>query len=301
MKKKRSTAQPYEGGSPFVFVSYSHKDSRYVYPIVEYLTRAGFRIWYDEGISPSSEWNEVIANHMNKSSMCMAFISENAAASHNCRREISYALLKSKPLLSIFLEQTTLTPGMEMQLSANQCLYVDTYASLEKFMQVLAEASVLKPCLGEPNPAIEVRAPSYYDDNSYDESEPAADFSDDWFGSQEYIPPREKPRIYVLIRQATRELIGLDKGYLSVGRTKDGTLSKYAISNNEEISRKHFMITEQKGDYFVEDCASKNGTFLNGTALPPNKPAKLSEGDEIRISKERFIFQLKPSGGDRLA
>jgi hypothetical protein len=102
MKKLRSSATPYEGENPYIFVSYCHKDSRYVYPIIEHLAREGFRIWYDEGISPGSEWNEVIANHMSRAKLCLAFISENATASHNCRREINYALLKNKPLLSIF-------------------------------------------------------------------------------------------------------------------------------------------------------------------------------------------------------
>ncbi|MCL1917451.1 MAG: TIR domain-containing protein [Peptococcaceae bacterium] len=354
MKKIRSTAKPYDGGSPFIFVSYSHKDSRYVYPIIEYLARDGFRIWYDEGISPSSEWNEVIANHMNKASVCIAFISENAAASHNCRREISYALLKNKPLLSIFLEETTLTPGMEMQLSANQCMSIDTYANMNKFLEAIVEASVLKPCQGATNVAIEVHSSSYYEQQEEEEPapQPVADISDDWFAAQEFVPQEKKPVAaqerksvaqerqlprqnfaaperelprqqfaaperelprqefvapernpveYVLIRQATRELIALDKGYLSVGRTTDGTKSKYAISNNHEISRKHFVIQERNGGYFIMDCESKNHTYLNGIALPPNEPAKLNNGDEICISKEKFVFRVKPAGGDRLA
>jgi len=116
--------------------------------------------------------------------------------------------------------------------------------------------------------------------------------SEVWFGAK-----KKKPD-YVLVRQSNKEVIALNKNGLSVGRIADSAQSNYIISNNHEISRKHFVITEQNGSYWVMDCGSKNGTFLNANALSPNEPAKLSDEDEIRISVERFVFQTKPTGGD---
>ena len=40
----------YSGRGHYVFVSYSHKDSGIVYPIISTLRDMGFNIWYDEGI-----------------------------------------------------------------------------------------------------------------------------------------------------------------------------------------------------------------------------------------------------------
>ena len=40
----------YEGNENYIFVSYAHKDSDRVIPIIEELDAAGFRIWYDSGI-----------------------------------------------------------------------------------------------------------------------------------------------------------------------------------------------------------------------------------------------------------
>jgi hypothetical protein len=179
--KKRSTAKPYKGNEPYIFVSYCHKDRRFVLPVIESLVRTGYRIWYDEGIEPGSEWNEIIADHMSRSSLCMAFISENAVASHNCRREISYALQKNRPLLSVFLEETVLSPGIEMQLSAYQCLYAYELKHLSKCLSKIASVSAVKACLGKPNPAVKVRSPADYDEIIDEDKRRASDISDEWF------------------------------------------------------------------------------------------------------------------------
>lgn len=41
---------PYSGEDEYVFVSHSHTDRDEVFPVLAKLQRAGFRIWYDEGI-----------------------------------------------------------------------------------------------------------------------------------------------------------------------------------------------------------------------------------------------------------
>ena len=51
----------YEGPQPYTFICYSHEDAPVIYPELELLTDAGLKVWYDEGISPGSEWNEQLA------------------------------------------------------------------------------------------------------------------------------------------------------------------------------------------------------------------------------------------------
>ena len=98
---KRCAAKPYEGQEKYIFVSYCHKDRPYVFPVIEQLAKDGYRVWYDEGIDPGSEWPEIIARHLNGSAICIAFITENSINSHNCRREINFALLKKKYFICI--------------------------------------------------------------------------------------------------------------------------------------------------------------------------------------------------------
>lgn len=127
----------YEGSENYIFISYAHKDSEAVYPVLNMLQQNNYRFWYDDGIAPGSEWPENIAQHLNGSALVIAFVSPNSMASPNCRREINYALSKNKPFLSVFLEPTEMPPGMEMQLSAQQSIFRYNYSSWEGFCRKL--------------------------------------------------------------------------------------------------------------------------------------------------------------------
>ena len=81
----------YKGSEPYIFVSYSHKDSERVLPILNAMIHDGYRVWYDEGIPWSSEWREVIENHIRRCSIFLAFLSPDYVESKECRSEISYA------------------------------------------------------------------------------------------------------------------------------------------------------------------------------------------------------------------
>ncbi|MBO4839226.1 MAG: toll/interleukin-1 receptor domain-containing protein [Lachnospiraceae bacterium] len=52
---KRADFISYEGGRPYIFISYAHKDCDKVIPVLEDLNRRGYRVWYDDGIEPGSE------------------------------------------------------------------------------------------------------------------------------------------------------------------------------------------------------------------------------------------------------
>ena len=84
-------ALSYEGPEKFIFISYAHKDSDQVLKILEKLVDNGYRIWYDDGIAPGSEWPEDIAQHLDSCAVFMAFLSNNSIASDNCRREVTFA------------------------------------------------------------------------------------------------------------------------------------------------------------------------------------------------------------------
>ena len=150
---QRCAFTPYEGKKPYIFVSYAHKDSARVFPILEELDRRGYRVWYDDGIAPGSEWPENIAQHLDGCSLTLAFISPNSIASANCRREVTFALSKRKPFLGILLEKTEMSLGMEMQLSAQQCIMKYTYTSDEDFFRKVCSCPDLIPCLGQPKAA----------------------------------------------------------------------------------------------------------------------------------------------------
>lgn len=141
-----SEVRAYEGNEPYIFASYAHKDSEQVLPVISQLQQRGYRVWYDEGIVPGSEWPENIAQHLNDCAAVIVFLSPNCIDSANCRREITYALSKNKPFLGLFLEPTTMSPGMELQIATQQCVMKYAYADEALFYEKLCSCPDLQPC-----------------------------------------------------------------------------------------------------------------------------------------------------------
>ena len=166
---QRCSVVPYEGEKGSVFISYSHKDGARVYPIIERLAAEGYRVWYDEGIDPGSEWPETIADHLSKSAVCMGFISENYLNSHNCKRELNFALMKQIPFLSIMLEEVKMSAGVEMQLSTNQSIFLYKLANQDAFYKRLHNTPIMQPAF---DPAQVKTAPA---ESAEDEKAPTAE------------------------------------------------------------------------------------------------------------------------------
>lgn len=81
MENAKAHFQPYEGGEPYIFASCSHADSGVVLPILDALHKRGFRVWYDEGIPWTEEWENVVAAHVSACAVCMAFHSKHSQKS----------------------------------------------------------------------------------------------------------------------------------------------------------------------------------------------------------------------------
>lgn len=139
-----SPFKPYEGSEPYIFISYAHADAPAVMEIICNMHDRGYRIWYDEGIEVGSEWTECIASHLYDAHLVLAFITPAYLASDNCRKEIHYALTKKKKTINIFLEETQLSPGMEMQLGNIFALMKYTFPSEEYFYDKLYTAPLLR-------------------------------------------------------------------------------------------------------------------------------------------------------------
>jgi hypothetical protein len=110
--------EAYEGSEPYIFVSYAHKDKNAVYPEIKRLHDVGYRIWYDEGIPPTSEWPEEIAKAIEACAFFLVFISPQAVTSVNVRNKIYYALNEHKKVLAIYITKTDLPRGVKFRLGA---------------------------------------------------------------------------------------------------------------------------------------------------------------------------------------
>ncbi len=151
----------YNGSKPYIFISYAHKDSDVVLPIIESMVKKGYRVWMDLGIEAGTEWSNNIAAHLRDCSAFVAFLSRNSIASENCLDEIAYAKSHKKASLMIFLEQNlTLPEGTDMQTARFQRMYLFRQSSAQSFLEQLSRSDILSPCVDRDSESTEYAAVS---------------------------------------------------------------------------------------------------------------------------------------------
>jgi hypothetical protein len=78
------------------------------------------------------------------------------------------------------------------------------------------------------------------------------------------------------------EMFPLD-GETTVGRSPDCGI----FLDDVTVSRKHAILRERDGNYFIEDQGSLNGTFVNRKRV---ESAQLDDGDELQVGKYRLTY-----------
>jgi FHA domain/zinc-ribbon domain len=78
------------------------------------------------------------------------------------------------------------------------------------------------------------------------------------------------------------EMFTLD-GETTIGRSPDCGI----FLDDVTVSRKHAILRERDGAFFIEDQGSLNGTFVNRKRV---ESAQLDDGDELQIGKYRLSF-----------
>lgn len=129
--------EPYKGEKDYIFVSYCHKDSECVLPVIAVMTNKGYRVWYDEGIDPGTEWDKNIADHIIKCGFFIAFMSNNYLKSSNCRDELNFARDLDKGRFLVYTEKVELPPEMQMRLSRIQNIHKYAYENDQRFFEKL--------------------------------------------------------------------------------------------------------------------------------------------------------------------
>lgn len=132
----------------YIFVSYAHKDSAKVMPLIRELKDRGVRVWYDEGIEAGTEWPAYIEERLESCSGVLVFLSDNSIESVNCRNEINVAAeLKKEMLVAQLDDEVTYKYGMRLQLSSRQKIFWSRHASPQSLVDELLKLRMFAECV----------------------------------------------------------------------------------------------------------------------------------------------------------
>ena len=137
---------PYEGKMPYIFVSYPRRDSERVLPVLEAMMEQGYRVWYDAGISAGDNWENSIAEHLDKSAVFMTFISSSALKSKYVLQELRQADHARKPIVPIILESVEMPPEWHFLIGTIQGIRLSNYDDLGAFIAQINRARVFAAC-----------------------------------------------------------------------------------------------------------------------------------------------------------
>ena len=133
----------YKGDQPYIFISYAHKDVETVLPIIRRLQEDGYRVWYDEGIAPGSNWDIYISEHLDRSASVLGFLSKSYIKSQNCKDELALTRQKGKPMNLVYIDDVELTPGLKMRYGRIQALFLQSLSE-EEFFEKLYRVETLE-------------------------------------------------------------------------------------------------------------------------------------------------------------
>ena len=84
----------------------------------------------------------------------------------------------------------------------------------------------------------------------------------------------------------------MTKSETRIGKSQEMDL---VIRENPAISRQHARILFVQGEYYLEDFASKNHTYLNGKEV--TEVTRLEDGAKVRFADEEFLFEIRQGNG----
>jgi pSer/pThr/pTyr-binding forkhead associated (FHA) protein len=79
------------------------------------------------------------------------------------------------------------------------------------------------------------------------------------------------------------ESFPLEGERLTVGRRPDSDI----FLDDVTVSRDHALVVRRGSDYYLDDCGSLNGTYVNRRRIESHH---LTDGDELQVGKYKLAF-----------
>jgi hypothetical protein len=79
------------------------------------------------------------------------------------------------------------------------------------------------------------------------------------------------------------ESFSLEGDRLSIGRRPESDI----FLDDVTVSRDHAVLVRRGSEYFLDDCGSLNGTYVNRSRIESHR---LTDGDELQIGKYKLAY-----------
>ncbi len=135
-----STPTPYSGSEPFIFLSFSEKDSTAVLRLISKMQVDGYRIWYDDGTSLEENYSKTVADKISSCEFFIAIFTSSFISTDACISQLDMAQKERKSGTAIFLEELTLSLGMRFRLLQFDGFHKYAYTNENDFWDELYES-----------------------------------------------------------------------------------------------------------------------------------------------------------------
>ena len=82
----------------------------------------------------------------------------------------------------------------------------------------------------------------------------------------------------------TGESFAVDGDRMAIGRRPDSAV----FLDDVTVSRDHALLVRRGSDWYIDDCGSLNGTYVNRERIDSQR---LADGDELQVGKYKLTFR----------
>jgi hypothetical protein len=84
----------------------------------------------------------------------------------------------------------------------------------------------------------------------------------------------------------TGESFAVDGERMAIGRRPDSTV----FLDDVTVSRDHALLVRRGSEWYIDDCGSLNGTYVNRERIDSQR---LADGDELQVGKYKLTFRAR--------
>jgi pSer/pThr/pTyr-binding forkhead associated (FHA) protein len=82
------------------------------------------------------------------------------------------------------------------------------------------------------------------------------------------------------------ESFAVDGERMTIGRRPDSAV----FLDDVTVSRDHALLVHRGSDWYIDDCGSLNGTYVNRERIDSQR---LADGDELQVGKYKLTFRAR--------